>query len=226
MSRTKRSRTRGTTGKPTPRISSRMVTSPTAPTPTAPTPTAPTPTAPERGSPQPAPPREHVVPHGPPPRPTRMRISGTNPWSVTVMSFFFLTGLGVCVLGAALATSVLLDIVTPGEWPTPWETLVVATGVVALEILLGTVLACLCGFMYNYTARFSGGVEVALTGDLTDPPPAAQVLRLLTRLHVHTRRHLDGWLPANPIAAGRFSRRRGSDPSPPDAEADPRPRQP
>ncbi|MER7178842.1 DUF3566 domain-containing protein [Streptomyces hyaluromycini] len=216
MTRTKRSRTRGTARKPAPRISSRVVTSPTAPTPTAP----------GRGSPQPAPPRDHAFPHGPPRRPTRMRISGTNPWSVTVMSFFFLTGLGVCVLGAALATSVLLDIVAPGEWPTPWETLVVATGVVALEILLGTVLACLCGFMYNYTARFSGGVEVALTGDLTDPPPAAQALRLLTRLHVHARRRLDPWLPANPFAGGRLSRRRDSDPSPPDAEAGPRPRQP
>ncbi|MER6269719.1 DUF3566 domain-containing protein [Streptomyces sp900105755] len=178
MSRTKRSRTRSTARKPGPRISSRMVTSPTAPTPTAP----------ERGSPQPAPPRDHAFPHGPPRRPTRMRIAGTNPWSVTVMSFFFLTGLGVCVLGAALATSVLLDLVAPGEWPTPWETLIIATGVVALEILLGTVLACLCGFMYNYTARFSGGVEVALTGDLTDPPPAAQALRLLTRLHPRARR--------------------------------------
>ncbi|MBW8800208.1 MAG: DUF3566 domain-containing protein [Streptomyces sp.] len=188
MSRTKRSRTRGTARKPAPRISSRRVTSPTAPTPTAP----------ERGSPQPAPPRDHTFPHGPPRRPTRMRISGTNPWSVTVMSFFFLTGLGVCVLGAALATSVLLDIVAPGEWPTPWETLIIATGVVALEILLGTVLACLCGFMYNYTARFSGGVEVSLTGDLTDPPPAAQALRLLTRLPTRLRR----------------------------PEADPRPRQP
>ncbi|SEF02501.1 Transmembrane protein of unknown function [Streptomyces sp. Ag109_O5-10] len=151
-------------------------------------PTAPTPTAPERGSPHPAPPRDHAFPHGPPRRPTRMRIAGTNPWSVTVMSFFFLTGLGVCVLGVALATSVLLGLVAPGEWPSPWQTLIIATGVVALEILLGTVLACLCGFMYNYTARFSGGVEVALTGDLTDPPPAARALRLLTRPHTRARR--------------------------------------
>lgn len=155
-----------------------------------------------------------------------MRISGTNPWSVTVMSFFFLTGLGVCVLGAALATSVLLDIVAPGEWPTPWETLVVATGVVALEILLGTALACLCGFMYNYTARFSGGVEVALTGDLTDPPPAAQAFRLMTHLHARARRRLEAWLPANPLAGGRPSRRPHGDSSPPATEADPRPRQP
>ncbi|MGY5050531.1 DUF3566 domain-containing protein [Streptomyces sp. 900105755] len=178
MSRTKRSRTRSTARKPGPRISSRRVTSPTAPTPTAP----------ERGSPHPAPPRDHAFPHGPPRRPTRMRIAGTNPWSVTVMSFFFLTGLGVCVLGVALATSVLLGLVAPGEWPSPWQTLIIATGVVALEILLGTVLACLCGFMYNYTARFSGGVEVALTGDLTDPPPAARALRLLTRPHTRARR--------------------------------------
>ncbi|MFK0287199.1 DUF3566 domain-containing protein [Streptomyces sp. NPDC090499] len=216
MSRTKRSRTRSTARKPGPRISSRMVTSPTAPTPTAP----------ERGSPQPAPARDHAFPHGPPRRPTRMRIAGTNPWSVTVMSFFFLTGLGVCVLGAALATSLLLDLVAPGEWPTPWETLIIATGVVALEILLGTVLACLCGFMYNYTARFSGGVEVALTADLTDPPPAAQALRLLTRLHQHARRRLDTWLPANPLTGARPSGHRDSTPPPPEAESAPHSRQP
>ncbi|MFK0155409.1 DUF3566 domain-containing protein [Streptomyces sp. NPDC090493] len=216
MSRTKRSRTRSTARKPGPRISSRMVTSPTAPTPTAP----------ERGSPQPAPARDHAFPHGPPRRPTRMRIAGTNPWSVTVMSFFFLTGLGVCVLGSALATSLLLDLVAPGEWPTPWETLIIATGVVALEILLGTVLACLCGFMYNYTARFSGGVEVALTADLTDPPPAAQALRLLTRLHQHARRRLDTWLPANPLTGARPSGHRAGTPPPPEAESAPHSRQP
>ncbi|MEU9989785.1 DUF3566 domain-containing protein [Streptomyces sp. NPDC048045] len=101
-----------------------------------------------------------------------MRISENNPWSVTLMTFLFLGGLGVCVLGAVLATSLALDIVAPGEGPTPSQTLIVATVVVALEVLLGTVVACLCSFMYNYTARFGGGAEVALTDDLSDPEPA------------------------------------------------------
>ncbi|MFJ9821618.1 DUF3566 domain-containing protein [Streptomyces sp. NPDC101151] len=101
-----------------------------------------------------------------------MRISENNPWSVTLMSFLVLGGLGVCVLGAVLATSVILDIVAPGEGPAPSQTLIIATVVVALEVLLGTVVACVCSFMYNYTARFSGGAEVALPDDLSDPAPA------------------------------------------------------
>ncbi|MDX2591593.1 MULTISPECIES: DUF3566 domain-containing protein [Streptomyces] len=101
-----------------------------------------------------------------------MRISETNPWAVTLMCFLFLGALGVCVLGAVLATSVILDIVAPGQGPTPSQTLVVGTVVIALEILLGTAVGCLYGFMNNYTARFSGGLEVTLTDDLDDPTSA------------------------------------------------------
>ncbi|MFF5025661.1 DUF3566 domain-containing protein [Streptomyces collinus] len=101
-----------------------------------------------------------------------MRISETNPWSVTLMCFLFLGALGVCVLGAVLVTSVILDIVAPGQGPSPSQTLIVATVVIALEVLLGTAVACLYGFMHNYTARFSGGLEVTLTDDLGDPIPA------------------------------------------------------
>ncbi|MET8584259.1 DUF3566 domain-containing protein [Streptomyces collinus] len=98
-----------------------------------------------------------------------MRISETNPWSVTLMCFLFLGALGVCVLGAVLATSVILDIVAPGQGPSPSQTLIVATVVIALEIFLGTAVACLYGFMNNHTARFSGGLKVTLTDDLDDP---------------------------------------------------------
>lgn len=153
MSRTKRS-TLSTARPRAPRIASRIV------------------TAPEPGSSRSAPTRDHTLPHAPPRRSTRMRISGTNPWSVTLMSFLFLGGLGVCVLGAVIAASVIVDIVAPGEGPAPSQTLIIATVVVALEVLLGTVVACLYGFMHNYTARFSGGVEVTLTDDLDDPAPA------------------------------------------------------
>ncbi|MGW7543748.1 DUF3566 domain-containing protein [Streptomyces sp. NPDC054770] len=216
MSRTKHSRTRSTARRRTPRISSRIVTAPTAPTPARP----------EPGAPQPTPTRDHTLPHAPPGGPSHLRISETNPWSVTVMSFFFLAGLGVCVLGAAFATSVTLAVAAPGEWPTPWETVVIATGVVTLEIVLGTALACLCSFMYNYTARFSGGVEVALTDDLSDPTPAARALQLMTRLHVRVRQPLRARLPVNPFAGKRLYRRRADNASPPAAETDHRPRQP
>ncbi|MFF7987502.1 DUF3566 domain-containing protein [Streptomyces sp. NPDC007901] len=214
MSRTKRSRTRSTPRKRAPRIASRAVTAPTPPIPTAP----------PLGSPETAPPTsDRTLPHGPPGRPTHLRISETNPWSVTLMSFFFLTGLGVCVLGTALVTSLMLQVVAPGQWPTPWETMVTAIGVVTLEIVLGTALGCLCSFMYNYTARFSGGVEVALTDDLTDPTPAAEALQLMTRLHALARRRLDVFLPVNSRVRERFSRRRHGDSPPLSAEAEDRP---
>ncbi|WP_143145054.1 DUF3566 domain-containing protein [Streptomyces humi] len=176
MSRIKRS----STGKPVPRTASRTGTAPTAPT-------APTPTGPGPAAPPSAPARDRPLPHAPPQPPTRIRITGTNPWSVTVMSSLFLGGLGVCVLGAMLGTSVVLAVVAPGAWPTPSDTLFIATGVVTLEVVLGTVMACLCSFMYNYTARFSGGVEVAVSDDLGDATPAAQALRVMTRLRARLR---------------------------------------
>ncbi|MGQ4417998.1 DUF3566 domain-containing protein [Streptomyces sp. SAS_269] len=157
MSRTKRNRTLSVSRKRAPRIASRIVTASTVP---------------EPESQWPAPTRDHTLPHAPPRRSIRMRISENNPWSVTVMSFLFLAGLGVCVLGAVLATSVIVDIVAPGEGPTLSQTLIIASVAVALEVLLGTGVACLCGFMYNYTARHTGGVEVALTDDLNDPTQA------------------------------------------------------
>ncbi|MFI6244811.1 DUF3566 domain-containing protein [Streptomyces sp. NPDC051016] len=221
MTGTKRSKTRSRARKRPPRIAPRIVTAPTALTPTALTPTAP-----EPGSPHTAPTRDHTLSHAPPRRPTRMRISETNPWSVTVMSFLFLGCLGVSVLGALLAASVILDIAAPGEWPTPADTLVIATGAVALEVLLGTALACLCSFMYNYTAQFSGGVEVSLTDDLTDPTPTAQALQLMTRLHARARRRLRTVLPINSVAGKRPYRQPPDDSSPPAVEAGHGPQQP
>ncbi|MEU1162175.1 DUF3566 domain-containing protein [Streptomyces sp. NPDC005921] len=142
------------------------------------------------------------------------------------MSFLFLGCLGVCVLGALLAASVVLDIAAPGAWPTPADTLVVATGAVALEVLLGTALACLCSFMYNYTAQFSGGVEVSLTDDLTDPTPTAQALQFMTRLHARARRRLRTVLPINSVAGKRPYRQPPDDSSPPAVEAGHRSQQP
>ncbi|MFF4397181.1 DUF3566 domain-containing protein [Streptomyces sp. NPDC001480] len=216
MSRTNRSSTHSTARKRGPRIASRIVTAPTAPTPLPP----------EPKTPQPAPIPGHTLPPAPPRRATRMRISETNPWSVVVMSSLFLGGLGVCVLGGMLATSVILGILAPGEWPTPSDTLVIATGVVTLEVLLGTLMASLCSFMYNYTARFSGGVEVTLTDDLSDPTPAAEALRLMTRLPAGARRRPSTRLPANSSASEPLDHRRHRDSAQPAAEATHRPQRP
>ncbi|MEU1708177.1 hypothetical protein ABZ478_22825 [Streptomyces sp. NPDC005706] len=90
------------------------------------------------------------------------------------MSFLVLGGLGVCVLGAVFTASMVLYIVAPGEGPSLSQTLVIATVVVALEIVLGTVVACLCSFTHNYTARLSRGIGVALAGDRSDPTPAGR----------------------------------------------------
>lgn len=141
---------------------------------------------------KPTPTRDHPVPHAPPRRSTRTRISGTNLWPVTVMGFLLLGGLGVCVLGAVLATSVMVNIVAPGAWPTPQDMLFIAIGVVTLTVLLGAVLVCLTSFLYNHTARFSGGVEVTLTDDLSDSAPATQAPPFATRRHggaAETRGH-------------------------------------
>ncbi|MES9520089.1 DUF3566 domain-containing protein [Streptomyces capoamus] len=126
-----------------------------------------------------------------------MRIIETNPWSVTVTSFLFLGALGACALGSVLTASVILDLLLPGAWPTPSETLFLGTVIVTLEVFLGTGLACLCSLMYNYTAQFSGGVEVALTDDLSEPTPVAQALRLMRRLHVRAWQRLYTRLPVD-----------------------------
>ncbi|MEW2258227.1 hypothetical protein [Streptomyces sp. NPDC047869] len=90
------------------------------------------------------------------------------------MSFLVLGGLGVCVLGAVFTASMILYIVAPGVGPSLSQTLVIATVVVALEIVLGTVVACLCSFTHNYTARLSRGVGVAPTDDRSDSTPAGR----------------------------------------------------
>ncbi|MFJ9733545.1 hypothetical protein ACIRUL_19710 [Streptomyces sp. NPDC101171] len=126
-------------------------------------------------SPKPGPVAHPALPQTPSHWSTRMRIFETNPWSITVMSFLVLGGLGVCVLGAVFTASMILHVVAPGEGPSLTRTLVIAIVVVALEVLVGTVMACLCSLALNHTARLSRGVEVALTGDRGDPAPAGSL---------------------------------------------------
>ncbi|MGW1591797.1 hypothetical protein [Streptomyces sp. NPDC002386] len=149
MSPTKRGRIFSVTRMRTPRIASRIV---------------PDPTARETESSRQAQDPDEALPHHPRRSSTRIRISETNPWSITVMSFLVLGGLGVCVLGVVFVASLVLYVVAPDAAPSLSQTLVIAVVVVALMILLGTVVACMCGFMHNYSARLGRGFEVGLTG--------------------------------------------------------------
>ncbi|WP_225823652.1 DUF3566 domain-containing protein [Streptomyces naphthomycinicus] len=124
----------------------------------------------------------------PAPRLIRLRISGADPWSVMVTSFLFLTGLGVTVLGAAGMLWIMLEAMTPDSLPTPATALLIAVGIVVLEVVLGTCLATLGSFLYNLSAHFSGGVEVAVTDAPPEPPPTtAQNLLLMARAHARRR---------------------------------------
>ncbi|OIJ64984.1 hypothetical protein WN71_026250 [Streptomyces mangrovisoli] len=117
------------------------------------------------------------------------------------MAFLFLAGLGICVLGTVLIASVILAVAAPGAWPSLPDSLLIATVVIAMEVFLGTAMACLCGLAYNYTARFSGGVQVDLTDDLTDPAPVTEALGLARRLQARARERLRGAKPV-PASAG------------------------
>ncbi|MBV2354970.1 DUF3566 domain-containing protein [Streptomyces sp. J2-1] len=133
-----------------------------------------------------------------------MRISEADPWSVTVTSFLFLTGLGASVLLGMVILAAVLDIVAPGEWPGVWTTLVIGGAVAVMEIVLGTALASLSTFIYNMTAQYSGGVEVAVTDDLSDPTPAAaRAYQYADRLRTRVRRRIaPGTVSATPYSHG------------------------
>ncbi|MGW0283935.1 hypothetical protein ACWDXT_12570 [Streptomyces sp. NPDC003236] len=157
MSPTKRGKIVSVTRMRTPRIASRIVSDPTAREPES-----------SRQAPDP----DEALPHHPPRSSTRIRVSETNPWSITVMSFLVLGGLGVCVLGVVFVASLVLYVVAPDAAPSLSQTLVIAIVVVALMILLGTVVACMYGFMHNYSARLGRGLEVGFT-DLRSAPSLA-----------------------------------------------------
>ncbi|MEU2437293.1 DUF3566 domain-containing protein [Streptomyces rubradiris] len=142
------------------------------------------------------------VPGGGPPgagrRPIRLRLAEADPWSVMVMSFLLLAGLGVLVVATAGVSWIMVNAMAPDVLPAFSTFLAVAVGVVTVEVVLGTGLVTLGAFLYNLSAQYSGGVEIAVTEALTAPPQAnvrAPLLmaraRRLVRTHVPARTQRD-----------------------------------
>ncbi|MEU3957996.1 DUF3566 domain-containing protein, partial [Streptomyces achromogenes] len=89
-----------------------------------------------------------------------------------VTSFLLLAGLGVLVVATAGVAWIMLNAMAPDVLPAFSTFLAVAVGVVIAEVVLGTGLVTLGAFLYNLSAQYSGGVEIAVTEALTGPPPA------------------------------------------------------
>lgn len=140
-------------------------------------------------------PRSRRVPGGGAPvsgrRPIRLRLSEADPWSVMVTSFLLLAGLGVLVVATAGVAWIMLNAMAPDVLPAFSTFLAVAVGVVIAEVVLGTGLVTLGAFLYNLSAQYSGGVEIAVTEALTGPPPAdARALLLMARARRRLRTHI------------------------------------
>ncbi|MFF8865248.1 DUF3566 domain-containing protein [Streptomyces sp. NPDC015139] len=132
------------------------------------------------------------------PRTMRVRISEGDPWSVMVTSFLLLAGLGVVAIVTTVVLWVMLEVLAPNALPDLTTVLAIAVGVVTLEVVLGACLATLSTFVYNLSAQYHGGLEVAVTDDLSDPTPAAaQALLLMARsrarARTYLRRHSPSW---------------------------------
>lgn len=102
---------------------------------------------------------------GPEPSAIRMRVSRADPWSVMAMSCLVLLGLGACVLVTMVLVWAMLTAMDPEAWPSFGWTLVIAAGVVTLEVVLGTALATLGAFLYNMSSQYAGGVHLTLADD-------------------------------------------------------------
>ncbi|WP_309485538.1 DUF3566 domain-containing protein [Streptomyces sp. WELS2] len=108
-------------------------------------------------------------------------------------SFLLLAGLGVLVVATAGVSWIMLNTMAPDVLPAFGTFLAVAIGVVIVEVVLGTGLVTLGAFLYNLSAQYSGGVEIAVTEALTGPPPAnVRALVLIAR----ARRRLRAQVPA------------------------------
>ncbi|MFJ4513578.1 DUF3566 domain-containing protein [Streptomyces sp. NPDC088816] len=115
----------------------------------------------------------------------RMRVSRADPWSVMTTSCLVLLGLGACVLVTMVFVWAMLTAMDPEGWPSFGWTLVIAAGVVSLEVVFGTALATLGAFLYNMSSQYAGGVHLTLADDAAagpDPrpellPDVGQVLR-------------------------------------------------
>ncbi|MFJ5032004.1 DUF3566 domain-containing protein [Streptomyces sp. NPDC088560] len=133
-----------------------------------------------------------------------MRISEGDPWSVMVTSFLLLAGLGVVAVVTAVIVWFLVEAMAPDVLPGLGTVFAVSIGVVGLEVVMGTFLATLGTFIYNLSAQYNGGVEVAVTNDLGPTPATARALLVVARARVHARRCL---LDHAPVWASHVVRR-------------------
>ncbi|MEU9152893.1 DUF3566 domain-containing protein [Streptomyces sp. NPDC048417] len=125
-----------------------------------------------------------------------MRISEAAPWSVTVMSFLLLGGLGVLTVVASAAAWGLAAILAPDALPRLSTFLTIAFTVITLEVVLGSCLAALTTFLYNLTAPYNGGLEISLTDDLGPTEAGANAQLAIDRAGSRARRYLRARTPA------------------------------
>ncbi|MFF4705440.1 DUF3566 domain-containing protein [Streptomyces sp. NPDC001288] len=137
------------------------------------------------------------------PRTMRMRISEAEPWSVTVMSFLLLGGLGILTVVASVAAWGLAALLAPDALPRLSTFLTIAFSVIILEVVLGSCLAALTTFLYNLTAPYNGGLEISLTDDLGPTEAGAKAQLAVDRAHIRARRHLRAHTPAWVVDAVR-----------------------
>ncbi|MEU3527875.1 DUF3566 domain-containing protein [Streptomyces sp. NPDC038707] len=130
-------------------------------------------------------------------RPIRLRLSEADPWSVLVTSFLLLAGLGVLVVATAGVSWLMVNTMAPDVLPALSTFLAIAVGVVIVEVVLGTGLVTLGAFLYNLSAQYSGGVEIAVT-DAAPPEPSpadTRALLLMARARRRLGTHLPPWRP-------------------------------
>ncbi|MFB7455081.1 MULTISPECIES: DUF3566 domain-containing protein [unclassified Streptomyces] len=128
----------------------------------------------------------------------RMRVSRADPWSVMTTSCLVLLGLGACVLVTMVLVWAMLTALDPEAWPSFGWTLVIAAGVVTLEVVLGTALATLGAFLYNMSSQYAGGVHLTLADDAaagSGPRPELlpDVGRVFRRLQARVGFPPPGW---------------------------------
>ncbi|MEU2338056.1 DUF3566 domain-containing protein [Streptomyces sp. NPDC013172] len=110
-------------------------------------------------------------PHGrrsspkPRPRTVRARISAVGRGSVARTGVLVVGGLGAATAVASTVAWGVATLIAPDALPRPGIWLTVSTTVIVLEVVLGSCLTALVGFLYNLTAPYDGGVEISLTDD-------------------------------------------------------------
>ncbi|MGN5377496.1 hypothetical protein ACQ4WX_06560 [Streptomyces lasalocidi] len=123
-----------------------------------------------------------------------------------VTSFLLLTGLGAVAVGTAVVVWFMVEAMAPDVLPELGTVFAVSIGVVTLEVAMGTFLATLGTFIYNLSAQYNGGVEVAVTNDLGPTPAAARALLVMARARGRVGRRLRAYIPARACHAVRRSR--------------------